>query len=200
MINRRQFLPTALFTTCATQSFLSHAQSYDLIIRGGRLIDPSMHLDTHADIAISGNRIAVIAADISVSAAEEIDATGKLVIPGLLDIHGHYAQFDGRTNFGEYFGEISTDALFKQPELAATLRRIAENGHDEFYQGKTAELIVEQMAQSDGLITLEDLTTYQAIWREPLRSRMRCAERSGRRRTACSSRRSGGARWSATTV
>jgi len=89
------------------------------------------------------------------------------------DIHGHYAQFEGKTNFGEYFGEISTDALFKQPELAATLRRIAETGHDEFYRGKTAELIVEQMAQSDGLITLEDLDTYQAVWREPLRSNWR---------------------------
>jgi gamma-glutamyltranspeptidase/glutathione hydrolase len=50
------------------------------------------------------------------------------------------------------------------------LRRIAESGHDEFYRGKTAELIVEQMARSDGLITMEDLAAYEAVWREPLRS------------------------------
>ena len=86
------------------------------------------------------------------------------------DIRDHYEQFHDRTNFSEYFGTISTDELFKQPELAATLRRIAESGHDEFYQGKTAELIVDQMATSDGLITMEDLTTYEAVWREPLRS------------------------------
>jgi len=89
------------------------------------------------------------------------------------DIRDHYEQFHDRTNFSEYFGTISTDELFKQPELAATLRRIAESGHDEFYQGKTAELIVDQMATSDGLITMEDLTTYEAVWREPLRSNWR---------------------------
>ena len=89
------------------------------------------------------------------------------------DIRNHYEQFRDRTNFSEYFGDISTDELFKQPELAATLRRIAESGPDEFYRGKTAELIVEQMAQSDGLITMEDLATYEAVWREPLRSRWR---------------------------
>jgi gamma-glutamyltranspeptidase/glutathione hydrolase len=89
------------------------------------------------------------------------------------DIRDHYEQFRDRTNFSEYFGTISTDELFKQPELAATLRRIAESGRDEFYQGKTAELIIEQMATSDGLITMEDLTTYEAVWREPLRSNWR---------------------------
>jgi len=86
------------------------------------------------------------------------------------DIRDHYAQFRDRTNFGEYFGAISTDELFEQSELAATLRRIAESGHDEFYRGRTAELIVEEMARSDGLITMEDLTAYEAVWREPLRS------------------------------
>ena len=89
------------------------------------------------------------------------------------DIRDHYEQFRDRTNFSEYFGTISTDELFKQPELAATLRRIAESGRDEFYQGKTAELIVEQMSTSDGLITMEDLTTYEAVWREPLRANWR---------------------------
>jgi len=89
------------------------------------------------------------------------------------DIRSHYEQFRGRTNFGEYFGDISTDELFKQPDLAATLRRIAEFGPDDFYRGETAELIVSQMAQSDGLITMEDLAAYEAVWREPLRAAWR---------------------------
>jgi gamma-glutamyltranspeptidase/glutathione hydrolase len=89
------------------------------------------------------------------------------------DIRDHYEQFRDRTNFSEYFGTISTTELFKQPELAATLRRIAESGHDEFYRGRTAELIVEQMARSDGLITMEDLATYEAVWRDPLRANWR---------------------------
>ena len=89
------------------------------------------------------------------------------------DIRNHYEHFRDRTNFSEYFGAISTDELFKQPELAATLRRIAADGADGFYRGKTAALIVEQMAHSDGLITMEDLATYEAVWREPLRTRWR---------------------------
>ena len=89
------------------------------------------------------------------------------------DIRDHYEQFRGRTNFSEYYGSIDPDELFKQPELAATLRRIAEFGPDDFYRGKTAELIVEQMAASDGLITMEDLASYEAVWREPLRANWR---------------------------
>ena len=89
------------------------------------------------------------------------------------DMREKSVPFRGRTNFAEYFGTISTDQLFKQPELAATLRRIAASGPDEFYRGKTAELIVEQMGKSDGLITMEDLATYEAVWRDPLRANWR---------------------------
>ncbi len=85
------------------------------------------------------------------------------------DVRDHYEQFRGRTNFSDYFGDISAERLFKQAELAATLRRIAESGPEDFYRGETARLIVEQMAESDGLITMEDLATYEAVWREPLR-------------------------------
>ena len=84
------------------------------------------------------------------------------------DIRNHYKQFQGRTNFAKYFGDIKIDVLFKQPELAATLERISENGVDEFYKGRTATLIVEQMGRSQGLIVREDLATFETVWREPL--------------------------------
>jgi gamma-glutamyltranspeptidase/glutathione hydrolase len=88
-------------------------------------------------------------------------------------IRDTYDWFGDQTNFRRYFGAISADQLFRQPELAATLERIAEFGADDFYRGKTAELIADQMARSDGLITLRDLETYEAVWREPLRSNWR---------------------------
>jgi len=88
-------------------------------------------------------------------------------------IRDTYDWFGDQTNFRQYFGAISTDQLFRQPELAATLERIAEFGADDFYRGKTAELIADQMARSNGLITLRDLETYAAVWREPLRSSWR---------------------------
>lgn len=73
-----------------------------------------------------------------------------------------------KLNFNDYFANLKIGQNFRQPELASTLKRIAKNGVQEFYQGHTAELIVKQMQQADGLITLQDLARYQAIWREPV--------------------------------
>ena len=89
------------------------------------------------------------------------------------DVRSMKDWFGDRTNFWEYFGEISADEPFRQPELARTLRRIAELGADDFYRGETAGLIVAHMERSNGLITAEDLESYRAIWREPLRSEWR---------------------------
>ena len=57
---------------------------------------------------------------------------------------------------------------FKQPELAATLKRIAKNGAAEFYRGETAQMIVDDMKRMGGLITLEDLEQYQPKVRQAL--------------------------------
>ncbi len=53
-------------------------------------------------------------------------------------------------------------------DLGRTLKRIQENGKDGFYKGKTAELLVEEMNRGEGIITLEDLANYNAVWRAPL--------------------------------
>jgi gamma-glutamyltranspeptidase / glutathione hydrolase len=59
----------------------------------------------------------------------------------------------------------------KQPELAATLKRIAKSGAQEFYRGETARMLVADMANSGGLITLEDLAAYKPRVREVLRAK-----------------------------
>ncbi len=61
--------------------------------------------------------------------------------------------------------------LFKQPELAATLRRIAMNGAEEFYRGETAQAIAKDMAAGGGIITREDLANYQPKVREVLHAK-----------------------------
>ncbi len=81
--------------------------------------------------------------------------------------------FGDKTNFSDYFGKMVAGENFRQPELAATLKRIAEQGPDDFYRGKTADLLVAEMVRGDGLITHEDLDGYKAIWRQPLRSEWR---------------------------
>jgi gamma-glutamyltranspeptidase/glutathione hydrolase len=58
--------------------------------------------------------------------------------------------------------------IFRQPELAATLKRIAKNGAAEFYRGETAQMIVDDMKRMGGLITLEDLAQYQPKVRQAL--------------------------------
>lgn len=73
-------------------------------------------------------------------------------------------------NFKRYFGELKTGRLFKQPELAATLKRIAQTGPYDFYFGQTAQLIVKEMQSQDGLITLDDLAHYEVKWRQPVQA------------------------------
>lgn len=62
----------------------------------------------------------------------------------------------------------SVGDTFSQPELAETLRRVQRDGRDGFYGGVTADLIVQEMEHGGGIITYEDLTTYDAAWRNPI--------------------------------
>jgi dihydroorotase len=90
MLNRRQFFSAAAAgAAMLARGTRAFAATYDLIIRGGRVIDPSVRLDAIRDVAISGNRIAAVEPSITGDAAETLDARGKLVVPGLLDIHTH---------------------------------------------------------------------------------------------------------------
>lgn len=57
--------------------------------------------------------------------------------------------------------------IYRQPDLAATLKRIADKGPREFYEGETARLIAAEMQDHDGLMTREDLAAYQPTIREP---------------------------------
>ena len=59
----------------------------------------------------------------------------------------------------------------KQPELAATLKRIAKNGAEEFYRGETAKILTDEMSKNGGLITLEDLSNYKVRVRDVLRAK-----------------------------
>jgi len=59
--------------------------------------------------------------------------------------------------------------IFKQPDLAKTLRLIKENGRDGFYKNYVASLIVEQMKKSGGYISYEDLENYQPVVRQPVK-------------------------------
>jgi gamma-glutamyltranspeptidase/glutathione hydrolase len=71
-------------------------------------------------------------------------------------------------NSGKMFKAGDT---LKQPELVATLKRIAKGGADEFYRGETAKMVVDDMSKNGGLISLEDLANYKVKVRKVLRAK-----------------------------
>jgi len=96
MINRRQLITSTAVAAVLARIPHARAATYDLLIKGGRVVDPSVGLDAIRDVAIAGGKIAAVEARITGDAADTIDAQGKIVAPGLIDIHTHA----GRTKEG----------------------------------------------------------------------------------------------------
>ena len=85
----------------------------DLLITGGRVFDPGRQLDTVADVAVNGRLISEIGRDIDPRrAANVVDASGALVVPGLIDLHTHVAG---------PLRKIGEDDLYLEPDIAGVL-------------------------------------------------------------------------------
>ncbi|MBI2429622.1 MAG: gamma-glutamyltransferase [Ignavibacteriales bacterium] len=93
------------------------------------------------------------------------------------DLNSERRAFEKFSGSKKYF--VSKDSAFKegdiwkQTDLAKTLKRIIENGRDGFYKGETADLIVTEIKRGGGLITHSDLENYNAIIRQPLKGTYR---------------------------
>jgi len=88
----RTFLGAALTVAMTLGTQNAHAQSsrFDLLLKGGHVIDPANHLDGTFDVAVSGGKIAAVEKDIPESrAGKVVDVSGLFVTPGLVDIHTH---------------------------------------------------------------------------------------------------------------
>jgi dihydroorotase len=92
MLTRRTFLHRAGAAGVAAVAGARglFAAKYDLLITGGRVIDPSRRLDAVRDVAMTGGRITAVETNLAAAdAASTIDARGKFVVPGLIDVHAH---------------------------------------------------------------------------------------------------------------
>ncbi len=106
----RRILPSLIVTLFGITSTVC-AQNYDILLKGGHLIDPKNKINEKMDLAISEGKVALVATEISPSAAKKvIDVKGLYITPGLIDIHVH--AFAG-TNKDQYLmdapGSLSPD-------------------------------------------------------------------------------------------
>src|SRR5579884_1525921 len=139
-MNRRRFVSAAAGAAMlAAFGDTLASGKYDLLIKGGRVIDPSRKLDGIRDVAIARGRIAAVKPNITAGADEVIDATGKLVVPGLIDIHTHAARdpqgpalcladgvtgwIDAGTQGGDHIADLVAIAK-KAPQLGRLLVNI----------------------------------------------------------------------------
>lgn len=79
---------------------------YDTILSGGRLVDPSQNLDVTTDIAFADGKVTALGADIDGTAKQTIDVSGKIVSPGLIDIHAH-------VNWGATYLSVEAETVAK---------------------------------------------------------------------------------------
>ena len=111
MVTRRRFLSAAAAGAAMFARIPNVlAATYDLVVKGGRVIDPSLGIDAVRDLAVAGGRIAAVEENITADATETIDARGKIVAPGLVDIHSHAGledvygdETDYQRNRGQHF-------------------------------------------------------------------------------------------------
>ena len=80
----------ALLLGIALLAVSAPAQQYDLLLKGGHVIDPRNNIDANMDVAVAGGKIAAVAANIDRSLAKRtVDVSGLYVTPGLVDMHVH---------------------------------------------------------------------------------------------------------------
>ncbi|MBR9776060.1 MAG: amidohydrolase/deacetylase family metallohydrolase [Cytophagales bacterium] len=112
-------------------------QQYDLLIKGGHVIDAKNNIDEPMDIAIKGDKIALVQKSIEEDLATQvIDATGLFVSPGLIDIHTHnFYGLDKRGQYSNGYSAIHPDG-FTLPYGVTTVVDAGGSGWRNFIQFK----------------------------------------------------------------
>ncbi|MFP6737773.1 MAG: gamma-glutamyltransferase, partial [Planctomycetota bacterium] len=149
--------------------------------------DPARHHFSHTAVGVPGSvaglylahqRLGRLPWKKLLEPAVKLAGSGFRLSPGLAaDLAGRLGSFKKYpatlAQFSKETGAYKAGELLVQKDLAETLRRIQDQGADGFYRGKTAELLVAEMRRGGGLVSLEDLRSYKAIERQPIRGTFR---------------------------
>ena len=160
----------------------------DMFLDGEGDVVPGLSTASHLAAGVPGTvdgLLTVLARHGTLSPREVIEPALRLAKEGFAlpaDIAAQFARYQesfapypaSRAKFARPDGSAyAAGDLFRQLDLAATLERIAEHGRDGFYTGRTADLLVAEMARGGGLISHADLRDYRSVWREPVRGTYR---------------------------
>lgn len=100
-------------------------------------------------------------------ASNGFEITAKQAVE-LSKFHAQFVQYSTQESAITLKKEWIAGDLLVQKDLASTLKLIQKHGRNGFYEGRTAELIVAEMKRGNGMITLDDLRNYEAVWRKPI--------------------------------
>ena len=184
---------------------MSNAQSrkYDLLLKGGRLIDPAFDIDGQFDVATSGGHIALVDKDISPGLARTVaDVSGLVVTPGLVDLHAHFYGYSaailpdahclpegtttavdaggsGHLTFDDFNEHVIAPAITN----VFALLNIAGEGMvgepEQDLDGMDSELTALKIAQRPDLIVGVKVAHYMGPGWEPLDRGIQAAEENG---------------------
>jgi dihydroorotase len=106
MTSMKQRMFVVMFIVLSSMSHVSAQQKYDLLLRGGHVIDPKNKISAVRDVAVANGKVAAVAARIDpAEALKVVDVSGYYVTPGLIDIHVHV--YAGTGERGSYAGDNS---------------------------------------------------------------------------------------------
>ncbi|OUR87134.1 gamma-glutamyltransferase [Gammaproteobacteria bacterium 42_54_T18] len=129
---------------------------------------------TVAGLALALKNYGTISLQDALAPAIKLAVEGFVITPrfykGVLSKEKRLKRFKASENvfFKKDGSAYQVGEVFKQPDLAKTLKRISKYGAQEFYTGETAKLIVADMEKNDGMITMEDLKNYKPSIRKPV--------------------------------
>ena len=137
----RRLSPFA-FSLLLAVSISAQTPHYDLLLKGGHVIDPANHINAVMDVAVSSGKIAAVAKDISPdTAGKVVDVSGLYVTPGLIDIHYHVGHGGAPLNWFEPSARSTEESLGIRADLAlqsgvTTIVDAGTSGSETFLQTK----------------------------------------------------------------